>query len=96
MAKYYAQINGAANVTTNFKPYTVWSNNNYLKLEYNGDITTRTGGICPFFAGQNPFGGTSTVFFTNGEDIATLTISQEGQTSLCPITKLFYNGDRII
>ena len=55
MAKYYAQITGNANVTTNFKPYTVWSNNSYLRLEYNGDITTRNGGICPFFAGQSPW-----------------------------------------
>lgn len=56
MAKYYAQITGNATITTNFKPYTEWTNNNkYLRLEYNGDITTTAGGICPFFAGQSPW-----------------------------------------
>ena len=54
-SRYYAQITGSATITTNFKPYTVWSNNNYLRLEYNGDITTTGGGICPWFAGQSPW-----------------------------------------
>lgn len=38
MAKYYAHISGATQVTTNFEPYASYTGNgNYLRLEYNGD-----------------------------------------------------------
>lgn len=43
MSKYYAYISGAANVTTNFNPYQVYTgNSNYLRLEYVGNITTNS------------------------------------------------------
>jgi hypothetical protein len=38
MAKYYANITGAANVTVPFNPYQVYTgNSNYVRLEFNGD-----------------------------------------------------------
>ena len=59
--------------------------------------TGTTGGTITITTSQNPFDNrTGTVIFSNGEDTTTLTVTQEGQNSLCPITKLFYNGDRII
>ena len=59
--------------------------------------TGTTGGTITITAGQSYFGNrTGSITFTNGEDSAALTVSQSGQNSLCPITKLFYNGDRII
>lgn len=43
MAKYYANISGAANVTTNFNARTSYAGNgNYLRIEYVGNITTNS------------------------------------------------------
>lgn len=43
MAKYYAYVSGPANIYTNFNPYQTYTgNSNYLRLEYNGDITTNS------------------------------------------------------
>lgn len=45
MAKYYAQINGAANVLTDFNPYSSYTENgNYMRLEFNGEIYNPVGG----------------------------------------------------
>ena len=39
MAKYYAYISGGANVLTEFNPYSSYTqNNNYMRLEFNGEI----------------------------------------------------------
>lgn len=47
MSKYYAQISGATNITTDFHPRTVYTgNSNYLKVKYNGDITTNATSAC--------------------------------------------------
>lgn len=50
MAKYYAQINGQANVATNFNPYPVYTgSNNYLRVEFNNDFTTNATSACYLF-----------------------------------------------
>lgn len=58
MAKYYANITGAANITTDFNPYSSYTGNgNYLRIELNWDNlqTSSTRSNAAVFYGRTPW-----------------------------------------